>query len=231
MPEGNIVFVKTPDGVPIHVYIVGAGGSPRPAIMMFSPVFGVDSDIMTLADRWAGRGYTVVAPDYFARIEPGVFDRSEEGRKRALARWEKLDVKQAMADIKEVRDYALGLPGATGKIAALGYCAGGELAFLCGTRLGVKAVAANHGTRIERHLDEAGKIDRATLHFGGSDALVPMDKVEAIRTTLKDNPGVDIHVYPGVGHGFSFEGRPAYDEHAAKSSDQRAQDLFGSLKQ
>jgi carboxymethylenebutenolidase len=198
--------------------------------MMFSPIFGVDVDIKTLADRWADRGYTVAAPDYFFRVEPGVFDRGEEGRKRAFARWEKLAVDRAVTDMGSLRDHLLALPNSNGKIAALGYCAGGELAFLCGTRLQAKAVATYHGTYIERHLGEADKIDHATLHFGAEDSLVPLDKVEAIKKTFAANPNVDVHVYQGANHGFSFEGRPAYNANAAVSSDRRTQEVFADLK-
>lgn len=222
--------MKAPDGMPYEVYLSGAEGPPKPAIMMFSPIFGVDSGIRSLADRWAGRGYVVAAPDYFARVEPGTFDRGEEGRKRAFVRWDKLVVDRAITDLRSLMDHLLGLPSSNGKVAALGYCAGGEMAFLCGTRLGVPSIATFHASRIGRHLDEADRIDRATLHFGGSDKLVPMDEVEAIRGSLKSNPNVDIHVYLGVDHGFSFEGQPRYDEHAAVASDRRAQEVFAGLK-
>jgi carboxymethylenebutenolidase len=230
MASGRTQTLRAHDDTPFDVYLSGNISGARPALMMFSPIFGVDEDIKALADRWGERGYLVAAPDYFARVEPGVIDRSEASRKHAFDRWNALGVDRAIDDMTSLRDYLLGLPDCNGKIAALGYCAGGELAFLCGTRLGAQAVATFHGTRMDRHLGEADKINRATLHFGGNDPLVPIEHVDAIRASLAGKPHVDIHVYPGVGHGFSFKGRPSYNENAATSSDHRTQEVVAQLK-
>jgi carboxymethylenebutenolidase len=229
MPVGSTIVLQAPDGTPFEVYIAASKGKANPALIIFSPIFGVDDDVKILADRWAARGYTVAAPDYFARVDPGVIDRSAEGRERAFARWNKLDVDRAVSDMMVLRDHLF--PEPAGKVGTLGYCAGGEIAFLCGTRLGIGAVATFHGTRIDRHLDEAGGISAATLHFGGNDSLVPMQTVDVIRRVFDGNRSVDIHVYPGAEHGFSFEGRPSYDQVAARESDRCAQALFTALKQ
>jgi carboxymethylenebutenolidase len=229
MRASSSIILEAPDGTPFEVYLATADEKTGPALIIFSPIFGVDHDVKVLADRWAARGYTVAAPDYFAHVEPGVIDRSAEGRERAFARWNKLDVDRAVSCITVLRDRLLA--EGHGQFGALGYCAGGEIAFLCGTRLGVKAVATFHGTRIDRHLDEARRISAATLHFGGNDSLVSMQAVDAIRGAFDGNRSVDIRVYPGAEHGFSFEGRPSYDKVAATESDRYAQELFATLKQ
>jgi carboxymethylenebutenolidase len=230
MTSGRTQTLRARDGTPFDVYLSGNNSGAGPALMMFSPIFGVDEDIKALADRWGERRYLVAAPDYFARVEPGVIDRSDASRKHAFDRWNALGVDRAVDDMTSLRDYLMGLPGCNGKIAALGYCAGGEIAFLCGTRLGAQAVATFHGTRIDRHLREADKINRATLHFGGNDPLVPVEQVDAIRARLADKPDVDVHIHPGAGHGFSFKGRPSYNENAASSSDRRTQEVVALLK-
>ena len=176
------IVVKAADGTPFQVYLVGDEQPARPAIIMFPPIFGADADSRAIADRWADRGYLLAVPDYFFRVVPGVLDRSESGRKTAMERWKSLDVDRTMTDMVAVKDYLLSKPSCDGELAALGFCAGGELAFLASTRVGAKAVAAFHATHIDRHLDEADKISGCvTLHYGGNDALVPMDKVDAIR--------------------------------------------------
>ena len=228
MPTGSTTFLQAPDGDPFEVYIATPDERGGPALIIFSPIFGVDQDVKVLADRWAARGYTVAAPDYFARVEPGVIDRSAEGRERAFTRWNKLDVDRAVSDMTVLRDHLLLEPGR--KLGVLGYCAGGEIAFLCGTRLGIGAVATFHGTRIDRHLAEADRISAATFHFGGSDSLVPLQTVDAIEGAFGGNRRVSVHVYPGAEHGFSFEGRPSYDKVAATESDRHAQELFATLR-
>jgi carboxymethylenebutenolidase len=228
--KGNDVTFCAGDGARFRVYVAGDTSPRRPAIIMFPPIFGVDADAMAIADRWADRGYLIAAPDYFFRTAPGVLDRSEGGRKRAMERWKALDVNRCIDDMQSLKSQLLAMQNCNGGLAALGFCAGGELAFLAATRLGAKAVATFHATHIDRHLDEAAQIEGAiTMHFGGNDLLVPLDKVELIRSKLSADGRVDIHVYPGVGHGFSFRGQPAYDETAATSSDRRAQEVLASM--
>jgi carboxymethylenebutenolidase len=222
--------VRAPDGTPFRAYLVGEEQPARPAIIMFPPIFGADADARAIAGRWAGRGYVVAVPDYFFRSVPGVLDRSETGRKAAMERWKSLDVDRAMTDMSALKDYLLSRPSCNGALAALGFCAGGELAFLAATRLGATAVATFHATHIDRHLDEADKIaGRITLHYGGNDSLVPIEQVDAIRKRLASDSRVDVHVYAGAGHGFSFSTQPSYHEIAATESDRRAQQVLGRL--
>jgi carboxymethylenebutenolidase len=228
---GIDVTIRAADGTPFQAYLAGEVEPARPAVIMFPPIFGADADAKAIADRWADRGYLVAVPDYFFRTAPGVLDRSENGRKLAMERWKALDVDRTIADMRSLKDYLLSRPSCDGELAALGFCAGGELAFLAATRLGAKAVATFHATYIDRHLDEAEKIaGHITMHFGGNDPLVPLDKVDAVRSRLSSDPRVDVHVYPGAAHGFSFDRQPAYHQVAATSSDQRAQEVLGLLK-
>ena len=217
------------DGQSFDTYIAGDADRSKPAIIIFGPIFGVDSDIKTIADRWAERGYLAAIPDYYFRVKPGILDRSDDGRKQAMERWKSLDVDKTLVDMRALKDYLVKLSG-NQAVLSLGYCAGGELAFLAATRLGAKAVATFHATHIDRHLDEAGKVDGLlTLHYGAKDPLVPQAKVEAIRARFVGRKNVDIHIYPEAEHGFSFAGRPSYNEAAATSAELRAQEVFESI--
>jgi carboxymethylenebutenolidase len=228
--KGREIAVRAPDGTPFQVYLVGEEQPARPAIIMFPPIFGADADAKAIAGRWADRGYVVAVPDYFFRVAPGVLDRSDAGRKAAMARWKSLDVDRTINDMAALKQRLLANPSCNGALASIGFCAGGELAFLTATRLGAKAVATFHATYIDRHLDEAEKIvGSVTLHYGGNDPLVPMEQVDAIRKKLATDSRVDIHVYDGAGHGFSFPTQPSYHEVAATESDRRAQQVLGSL--
>jgi carboxymethylenebutenolidase len=214
----------------VDAYVRGDEGSGRPALFVFTPIFGVDEEMRAVADEWARRGFLVAVPDYFSRVAPGPLPRSEEGRKQAFARWEKLDVDQAVEDMRPLARQLLGAKSCNGRLGALGYCAGGELAFLAATRLGAEAVAAFHGTRIHRHLDEADRLrGTASLHFGGNDPLVPLDEVRQIQARFRGDPRVEIAVYDGAGHGFSFQGRPSYHELAATQSSRKAQAALARL--
>ncbi len=118
-----------------------------------------------------------------------------------------------------------------GRWGALGYCAGGELAFLAATRLGADAIAGFHATRVHRHAGDARKARGAvSLHYGGADPLVPMSEVAAVQAALAGQPRAEVHVYEGAQHGFSFKGRPSYHEAAATRSRKRAQEIMEALR-
>jgi carboxymethylenebutenolidase len=165
---GSDITIRTGDGTPFQAYLAGDTPS-RPAVIMFTPIFGVDADAKAIADRWADRGYLVAVPDYYFRQAPGVLDRSESGRKSAMERWKALNVDRAVSDMRGLADYLLARPSCNGRLAALGFCAGGELAFLAATRLGATAVATFHATHIDRHLlsfrrDEISELAGRALH-------------------------------------------------------------------
>jgi carboxymethylenebutenolidase len=230
MAAGSSVRIAAADGASYESYLCGDAGAGRPALLIFTPIFGIDEEMRGIAEQWAERGFLVAVPDYFFRVVPGPLARSEESRKQAFARWEKLDVDRAVQDIRPLVSRLLGSKACNGRLGALGYCAGGELAFLAATRLGAQAVAAFHGTRIHRHLDEADRVPGAlSLHFGGNDPLVPLEEVKLIEDRFRGDPRVDIAVYDGAGHGFSFPGRPSYHQLAATQSAEKAQAALATL--
>jgi phospholipase/carboxylesterase len=231
MAAGRIITLAAGDGSEFEVYVAGDDGNPRPAVLCYSTVHGLEDQFLRVADSWADQGFVVAVPDYFHRVGGGVVDRSETGRARAFDRWERLDVDKVTDHMDAVVEYLNEHGSATRALGAIGYCAGGELAFLAGTRLGAQAVGAFHGTRIERHLAEGDRLVRASLHFGGQDALVPMSTVEEISAGLSTNLGVDVHTYAGAGHGFSFEGHPNYNRDAATNSYGSVAATLESLRQ
>ena len=212
-------------------YIAGDTGSRRPALLIFTPIFGVDQTMKRIADEWAADGYLVAVPDYFFRVRPGPLDRSEEGRKLAFKRWEELDVDRAIEDIRPLVSRLLQSEACNGRLGALGFCAGGELAFLAATRLGAEAVATFHGTRIHRHLSEADRVRGVmSLHYGGSDPLVPPEEVAQVQQCFEQNVNVEIAVYPEANHGFSIPGNASYNEGVALQARAAAASAFRALK-
>ena len=56
------------------------------------------------------------------------------------------------------------------------------------------------------------------LHFGENDPLIPSEDVQKHREALS---GVEIHVWPGAGHGFDCDQRADYNAHASQQALQR----------
>ena len=69
---GQFVSLKAADGFSIPAYVAQPAGKPRGAIVVLQEIFGVNSHIRSVADRFAGEGYLAVAPATFERVKSGV---------------------------------------------------------------------------------------------------------------------------------------------------------------
>lgn len=94
-----------------------------------------------------------------------------------------------------------------GKVAVVGYCWGGSLAYLAATRLeGLACAVGYYGGMIAEHRNEKVRVP-TILHFGDADASIPMSDVEKIREA---HPDMSIFVY-SAGHGFSCDERASFE--------------------
>jgi carboxymethylenebutenolidase len=117
-----------------------------------------------------------------------------------------------------------------GRIAVVGYGAGGAFAFLAATRLGAAAVAAFHGAGIGRLLSEAAQVRvPLSFHFGDADESVPLAEVRAIKGALEGFATTEIYRYPDAGAGFALAGSPGYAPEAAAAAERRVFEILDRL--
>jgi carboxymethylenebutenolidase len=103
-----------------------------------------------------------------------------------------------------------------------GFCWGGAATWLAACRCeGLTAAAAFYGRRISELVDETPKVP-IILHFGKTDASIPLEKVEEIR---ERHPDVPVHLYE-AGHGFVSDRRADYDADSARLARLRTLALF-----
>ena len=209
---------------------VPASGS-GPGLVMVQEIFGVNESIRSMADLFAAEGFTVLAPDFFWRIEPRVelpFD--EAGTKRAQELHKAFDYDQGVKDLGAAVQALRKQPQCKGPVAVTGFCLGGTFAYLAATRLPVDGAISYYGTRIHQYLEEADQVAcPLLLHIGEADHTTPPDVVAKIRGALGGNPKVEIQTYPGAKHAFANHRRPNnYDEASAKLAHQRT---FAFLRQ
>jgi carboxymethylenebutenolidase len=216
----------------MYVALPPTAPAPAPGIVLLPPIFGIEPVVRALADRYAARGFAVVVPNQFRRdAEPDVMDRTDDGRKRALARAARVDVDAILDDVRTTVAELRALPQCGGDVAVLGFCFGGRYAFLAAARLDVQAAAAFHGVQIGRHLDDAPRVHAPlSLHFGADDALTPKTEVDAIADALRDTPDAAIFTYPGATHNFAIPGVPGYDATVAGLAEERVFAVFDRLK-
>ena len=170
----------------------------------------------------------VIAPDVFWRTQPGPLEGNR--REDAQARLDAYDITAGMNDVRDTRDALASRPEWNGKFAVLGFCFGGQHAFLALARLGADAGVSFHGTSIQNYLDEANAVTKPfSFHFAAQDDLVPPEDVARIRQALAGKSG-EIIVHEGATHGFSRVDSNGYNAAVAQASEERAFALLDGLK-
>jgi carboxymethylenebutenolidase len=206
-------------------------GVRAPGLVVVSSAYGVTGDLRATMRRYAASGFIVAAPDMFSRTLPGPLGQTEADRTAARGRLEGFDVAAGLSDVRAVMDALRARADCTGAVAVMGYCFGGEFAFLATSRLGAAAAISFHGVGIGKHLDEPNRVAvPMSLHFGEDDRFVPNTEVDAIEAAFRGTPAVEIYRYPGAKHGFMQADSAAYDEKFAQLADERALAMLERLK-
>ncbi len=211
---GKHFSLTTSDNHTLAAYRADPIGKPKGAMVVGQEIFGVNSHIRNVCDRLAAEGYVAVAPalfDRFVRDFESGYTPDEVAHARAyIAKidWPKmlLDIQAGLDEVKSV-----------GPVGVIGFCMGGSIAFLSATRLsGLSAAVGYYGSAVAKYADEMPKCP-VQLHFGETDASIPMSDVEVVKQKRKD---CEIYTYP-AGHGFFCDERASYSPDNAKLAWQR----------
>jgi carboxymethylenebutenolidase len=109
-------------------------------------IFGVNAHIRAVTDKFASEGSLAVAPGIFERVEPKFeVGYDSQSRERGMATVGRTDREQMLRDVAA----AIEVARQGGKVAVVGFCLGGTIAWAAAGRLpyphpGVKEVAAAH---------------------------------------------------------------------------------------
>ena len=69
---GQFVDLTSSDGFVAPAWVAKPEGTPRGAVVVLQEIFGVNSHIRSVADRYAASGYLAVAPSTFHRVKQGI---------------------------------------------------------------------------------------------------------------------------------------------------------------
>ena len=146
-------------------YLASPSSGEGPGILVIQEIFGVNEFVREICDYHASKGRFALAPDLFWRIEPGVdiTDKSEEHWQKAFSLMQAFNIDTGMEDVQTGMTYLRGLAGCTGKVGAVGYCLGGQLAYLSATRTDCDASVGYYGVYIQDRLDEAASLFERSL--------------------------------------------------------------------
>ncbi|HSK62665.1 MAG TPA: dienelactone hydrolase family protein, partial [Pyrinomonadaceae bacterium] len=118
-------------------------------------------------------------------------------------------------------------PACNGRVGAVGFCMGGNLAYLLSTRFKPDCAVGYYGVSIEKSLDEATNLSSPLLlHIAGGDKFCPPEAQAQIHEALGENPLVTLHVYPDREHAFGRTGGEHYHAADAELAHLRSLEFF-----
>jgi len=209
-----------------------------PAVIVLQEIFGVNSHIRDVTERFARLGYVAIAPALYQRLEPN-FETGYTADSIQIGREYKSKTKaiELLADIQATIDYLKTLPQVKVEaIGCIGFCFGGHVAYLAATLTDIKATASFYGAGITTMTPGGGAptVSRTaeiggTLYafFGMEDASIPVEQVDQIEAELqKHGIAHQVFRYPGANHGFFCDQRGSYNAEAAADAWEKVQQLF-----
>jgi carboxymethylenebutenolidase len=185
--------------------------------------------IRDVCDWYAAHGFVAVAPDLFWRQEPGVdmTDQTDAEWQKAFQLYQGLDEAKAVEDSASALEFLRSHPACNGRVGGVGFCLGGNLAWLLSVRFNPDCAVGYYGVGIEKTLNEAeGVSSPLMLHVAGKDEYCPAEAQQQIHATLDQNPLVTIYDYPERNHAFGRPGGRHYDSAAAEIANLRTLEFF-----
>ena len=218
------IDVPTPTG-PMRCHVVRPAVPGRyPGVVFFSEIYQVTGPIRRLAATVAGHGYLVAVPEVYHEHEaPGTalgYDQAGTDRGNAL-KFAK-PVADFDADAAAVIGALAHHPACTGRLATLGVCLGGHLAYRAALDPRVSAAACFYPTDIHSGTLGAGRADdslarmaeqkaEALFVFGRQDPHVPFAGRQAIRARLEEAGATYAWHEVNAAHAFLRDEGPRYD--------------------
>ena len=224
-----MVTLKSFDGGEVDAYMALPAGGYGPGIVVLQEIFGVNEFLRNVCDWYAARGFVAICPDLFWRQERGVelTDKTEAGWQKGFELYQGLDEAKAVEDSAAAVEFLRKHPSCSGRVGAVGFCLGGNLAWLLSVRFKPDCAVGYYGVSIEKTLNEANNLGSPLmLHIAGKDQYCPSAAQKQIREVLDQNPLVTIHEYPEQDHAFGRPGGEHYDAGAAELSNLRTLEFF-----
>lgn len=211
---GELVEFNAKDGAVIGAYVASPAGDARGGVVVAQEMYGVTGYLRRVCDRFAAAGYLTVAPALYDRIEKSVACAySPEGHQRAKDLSLKVGWDDALADLES----AAAVVKRAGKVALVGLCWGGTMAWLAACRKHFDCAVSYYGSEIADFAGEQANCP-VLIHIGEDDRTISPQHRAAFRAAQPDIP---FHLYPGTPHGFDNEDRDRFVRESAELARRR----------
>jgi carboxymethylenebutenolidase len=206
-------------------YLLEPAKQPAGAVVLIQEVFGVNQAMRDIAAWVTDLGFIAVCPDLFWRIEPGVdiTDKSEAEWKKAFELFNKFDQTKGIEDLKATVAAARALQGANGRVATMGYCLGGRLAFMMAEQSDVDVNISYYGVGLDNLLGDLAKVTKPLIvHIADKDEFFPPEGRAKVVEAVTGHRQIAAYVYPNADHAFARVGGVHWDGRSAAIANGRS---------
>jgi len=225
---GRDTSIAASDGGRFSGYLSVPKSAKAPGLVIIQEIFGVNDHIREVVDEYANSGYVALAPEMFWRIEPNVqLGYTPEDVQKARAFRPKFNFDLGVRDIDSTIKALRATPECDGKVAVVGYCFGGLMAYLAAARTDVAAASCYYGGGIDTFIAEATAVKcPIQFHFGAKDAAIPAEIWDKVRTAFEGRKDAEVFVYEGAEHGFNCTKRASFNPEASKLARTRTMEML-----
>ncbi len=216
----EFINLSVSDRTEMRAYVARPEGKPLAGLLVFQEIFGINSHIRDVTERFGRAGYLAIAPELFHRTGPG-FESGYTDMGHGFGHMQKLTDTGLEADIRAAHKW-LADAGET-RICSTGYCMGGRVSTLAALTVPLACAASYYGGGIAPSQFNPGLLDRLKdlkapmLYFwGGLDSHIPQESVQKVTAALRDAKKNFTNVeFSFADHGFFCDQRASYNAEAA----------------
>ena len=221
----NITIQASDNSGSFSAYLLEPKNKPAGVVVLIQEIFGVNQAMRDIAAAVADIGYIAVCPDLFWRIEPGVdiTDKTDAEWQKAFELFNKFDQAKGIEDLKAAVATARRLAGANGKVATMGYCLGGRLAFMMAEQSDADANISYYGVGLDNLLGQLTNVTKPLIvHIADKDEFFPPEGRAKVVAAVKGHRQIAAHVYPNADHAFARVGGVHWDGRSATIANGRS---------
>ena len=221
----SITIQATDGSGSFSAYLVEPKTKPAGVVVLIQEIFGVNQAMRDIAAWVADMRFIAVCPDLFWRIEPGIdiTDKSEAEWKKAFELFNKFDQAKGIEDLKATVAAARKLPGANGRVATMGYCLGGRLAFMMAEQSDADVNISYYGVGLDNLLGDLAKVTKPLIvHIADKDEFFPPEGRAKVVEAVKGHKQIAAYVYPDADHAFARVGGVHWDGRSAAIANGRS---------
>ncbi|MBM4260510.1 MAG: dienelactone hydrolase family protein [Deltaproteobacteria bacterium] len=195
-----MIPITARDGHTLDAYLAHPQSEPRGGIVIGQEMYGITSYLRDVCDYYASQGYLTIAPALYDRRERNlVLDYTPADHDPAQKIYKNWNWEHALDDL----DAAKNIVSEAGKVALVGFCWGGTLAWLAACRRDYTCAVAYYGSMMPDFRLKSACCP-VIAHIGTDDGTFTQERVDLFHQA---QPKVPIYIYAGAGHGFDNPSR------------------------